>query len=1672
MEGSEAQEASAQAMEDIVVPNMLEAPPEELTLMDEEEESEAPPPPPPEEKETAYDPFTVLELGDHVIIDSKKYGRTVGTIYYRSGDLIRVMPDGAQNILYDFERVYTEDEDKFAEELGVTDAFILDKHKYDTFVELNDIRVGQTIETITKAGEPGPIYYVETVNPEEDEIIIKNKGTEETETLSFGYVGIDTDLPFVILRKAILTPEEAEKAADAAEGAEGAEGAVPEGEADTEEVLDVPEFIAIPAGRIVLPKPTIYREAKTADKVYTDTDQKIDALNDFISMLDPLAQKDTKEIRNQRILVETLFQMKQELTALNADGSVKGPEAVSVNTIAQLLDKVDVPLGRAVLDISKRIYRAEDDENEEDISESPDDYYTVSYYKELAQMVTADTTEMPGAAPTANIKKFWFNQQAFADTYARPWRHNSILPPVSVPKSDVEVFRRYIPDLDEEKIPGGFEITDPYNSKLDKNYPLLANIKLSTSRALGPTYRKGDDRRKQVLIGAEGASLKSYLLFPMEAAHQVGTTRSGSLAIDSGRNMYPLKALINLFTELGGIQEVPTTKSIIALDVAGKTLGNIPLKDYIEGLTIPGTGIGDARKSLVELGLDQLELTPEILSAIYVKLKAYQDQLITTIATLREALKELPEEEEPVVDTSYQQPNPILDTIIRTQPVLVEDLITFERQNPIIAKSDIAQYVYLLRKHADYFQTVVGQQSIYTAREKLRATRDMFLESLEISERLREKREDKGEKPEPNLCPHVAQLRTIRKVRDEADRYSVLTKFLVKYQGSREENWIMCNTCNKELICVHERNQIQAFLSPKEKDQLQKEMFINFSDGVFQGHFICRNCGQPMKELGYDTHMEYDDNGRPMSGSAVLENTDELKRAEIDAVLGLPIGPSEEEILFKSPAENSYYIVIKELAGRIGVNLNEVSFRRIVSNIDRHMKRLQTRKAYTKDAKKGQAKIDYDVMVARNLICAAALFLLVEVQTRIPDFVIRYSLPGCVASFSGFPLGSEADKRGLTYLACAVSTIKRDEAPWNISGFSSTKSEEKVRSVVLNYMDSILEAALKDDLTLHQIIQEKRAYIKRILGTDVTHDIPKDEIPLGFLPEQIIVKPTDEPIIPEVASNMNTVWAQMALAKAWILQGHHLANMTANKIKGSPYIETTCCLKNIQAPSSFWEAASNMPTLPIRQIQPRLLLQSVLKVHFDPRKQEILLAETPDDILYRIFLKVCFQGPRTGFPHEPGLTHLCPWCGFQFPGQPNYIDMDKEGQSALISQEVKTGRDEFQALLNDVHKVNEVSKFEETPLSSTESVMKQLTGMDPAPMEQWAEIITGTITKLNELTPDAHRGDVLTAIGLLSDRIHTAKSDIEARLTPRAMHFLSQIEELSWINFFQFLQSYIIVPFQRILNGMGTGTKVVPRELELSIDHVTMIHEKVFASDDKIVLAFISELQKPTNAFGVAKLRKYLTQMSKVMEFKSKLRAIMVKGRASTLNYIQRAFFYGPLQTLFDPHDIPDNYAEIAAELGAGDAAADTSIKVLLHLVSVTIVKAISERMAFSDEELKSLIAVRDEKERKQVLSDFDAMSEDERAVEMVHKFLGLGRFAAGGSKVIYTYDKEWFDHETKMRKDAGILDFQDSTPTEFMDFAQDGPAVDMYGLPTTGDDDDRYVADNGYDHRQFGEDE
>jgi hypothetical protein len=44
--------------------------------------------------------------------------------------------------------------------------------------------------------------------------------------------------------------------------------------------------------------------------------------------------------------------------------------------------------------------------------------------------------------------------------------------------------------------------------------------------------------------------------------------------------------------------------------------------------------------------------------------------------------------------------------------------------------------------------------------------------------------------------------------------------------------------------------------------------------------------------------------------------------------------------------------------------------------------------------------------------------------------------------------------------------------------------------------------------------------------------------------------------------------------------------------------------------------------------------------------------------------------------------------------------------------------------------------------------------------------------------------------------------------------------------------------------------------------------------------------------------------------------------------------------------------------------------------------------------------------------------------VDLLQKQLGIGEWAVGGTKLIYEYDKDYYDLERKRRIDAGIVDF------------------------------------------------
>jgi len=141
------------------------------------------------------DPDLGIQLGDAVAIDSELYGRTEGVVYYNDANIMSIKPIGVENMV----RVFDMTEDGFDEKYGVRVAMILEKRKYDSFVEQQDLRVGQLVDTFDKNGELFQQYRVIQVNEEADSVTLQGLEGEAEEEIVFGYVGIPLDAPFQVI---------------------------------------------------------------------------------------------------------------------------------------------------------------------------------------------------------------------------------------------------------------------------------------------------------------------------------------------------------------------------------------------------------------------------------------------------------------------------------------------------------------------------------------------------------------------------------------------------------------------------------------------------------------------------------------------------------------------------------------------------------------------------------------------------------------------------------------------------------------------------------------------------------------------------------------------------------------------------------------------------------------------------------------------------------------------------------------------------------------------------------------------------------------------------------------------------------------------------------------------------------------------------------------------------------------------------------------------------------------------------------------------------------------------------------------------------------------------------------------------------------------------------------
>ena len=1576
-----------------------------------------------------------LFVGDTIQFTQGPMVGTKGMIYYLDEELIRLLPTGVSDRLIDID-LTEEDNVFFNEETRIKK----DPTALQTFVEIADLKEGNLVQTFDADGTPVYIYKVASVNLQEDSAVFKelDENREETGndlelvfTIDGRVRGIERDIGFSVVRP---QPDDGPVSRN-----EDEEEEEEEEEITLTKVLDEPEE----------DEDEVFEDRKAEDVLYQDKEQRDDFLEMERAALDPAKRSDPKLMKKLTRLRDSFFQLRNEISEYLEPGRSELKPVVYL-TLASLLKEAEFPLAKQILNISKSVYldhseKHFDEENKvEDSLTYDDDTIDLHYLSDavndgidfLQTEYTSANKEL-GAA-VLQLPKFYTVFQQYFDNYNR-----SFLPRKSDTKSTIEYDRDFfrlnpLAILETPVLKG---IGNTSDAEAVVNVDDIKEIGLSYMRAIHSRIGKYGDRKmkvKGVIEQGDEAEITHFVLFPLLFLRDLGSIRSGKLSIDIGNGFGVPQTMEMILTEGGGIEEIPRADSILLVNKDGTNVGNIELETWLKAQPLYGNGIGDILPFLKSFGLASGEFTFYQQSVLLQKIRLYQANVKKYISDIRKKSDELAKEKVSPKNFSFldEDQAKLLFQPIEGQPILRDLLQKFQYYSPSWKLNDIACFAYLFKEFPDYLLAALsGLETV--AQAQVRAAGDIALKRYFDIMAARQKEREEGQPPIKNDCDHVKNLEMIRKIRDEDKYVAVMLKeFLPIFAGKKEDHWIECKVCNKHLMCQHEHLMLLEHTHPKQKNEIHKKILFNYNGGVFNGKCICGNCGQPIQDIEYDNHLEFDDEGRPMVGSApITDEMDESLENELNVLLekkSRPIGKKTKE---ESSGDTELVVfILNEISSAIGAYIPSELDRmlriidRLMGSVEKDIDKYNQDIAKKRDAqiKKGEKPSvypSYEEYYNQNLISYCATVLFVEIQSSIPDLTPIGVAPGCEKpSFVGFPLSpDESQLEGVVYLSCAVASLIRNEEPWRTTIWMKIPMKEKkrqdsiLRSIRANLQPTLVDAEI---ITL---LQKKREFLES-KGADALTGRHLDRIPSDFLPilyDKQEEKNAEAPIIGDAATPSQKAYA-------WILQAHKLARASGLYDPGNPLSEASCCYSELVRPMQFWREAAGLPGLPAKQ-PPLGARGSTLLLETEIRKPERLLGEPDPELMYRLFLNVCFpregiDNPRVGLPHEPGYDNKCPYCQFTFPVNPRLpppvlsYSKDKKAQKqfdeeyksevaeienkeidSLIGAGAIEGKEvqkqTFERLLNATNSHFLIPR--EPPKTVATDTLDRLSDVNPEPFKGFKDMILQLKTNLQPLTIGAAEDEIRLAYAEVSDKARIFKELVERILKTRTTEatYSSVLAELKLLSSSpsQFvgesLRTFLLLPLQRLQSTTEfrpVGIESAKRRAIYSLigpDDKKIINDFMNShTDNSILRSELENLSEPVRDVMNKKITVLLEKLTVIIPlFIKVLRSNIVPFGSVGLPYIQNTILYGMLYEFVRPE-----------ELGGNLAAKSMLVNCLAKAQEP------KENVLKSPDQIRKFILDDAEAEKQVIISKLDKMKPEQKRAELLMKSYGMGDWARG----------------------------------------------------------------------------
>lgn len=1272
---------------------------------------------------TEYTP----ELGDMLTLISPKfgrYGRLTGTIIFRDASTIRIQRKDASDLAQD---IPMDEDGDFAKDANISNVILHSKRIDPHFVVQQCILVGDHLEfqDVDRNIIGQGIVAAVMVSDTEDKIVLSD-GAE----IDFAFIG-PPDPIYIINR----VPAEDVPGAAEGTGQPVGPGAVGVGVPDAAQIT------------LDLPAATVF-EIPTAERTYTEEIQRDEMYRDLLKDLSPKQQNNSVLLKRIERETEVLLALKKAATAVTEDGKIS-PFFRSANSLKDVLQQFSAPLSSIIpiLD-NKRIVYTEETEDANPAAKILEHVDIRNWL--LSELRATNTTETytsgeGGADRTGKQMYTYLYNLLFLDGSVFGTKGDQHHETIMI---DQEVYRTAVPP---QKI-FGF-------SKIDKkSIPSIGNIGMIS----GPQHRVISSLKTvtgEIIAPGDPGSALAYLLLPTNIGSTFRPSKnSGSLVEDirAANLVSELPSLDNLVKNPGSYSETGLRVISNNEHVTGEDASAINVAAWMEANLennvhpsdrMNASSIG-VNRVIDSIGLRSYEWTPEVSATIWKCLKKAQTAYVRVY---KEYVKKVaayiaatpPYKNSPAIDSSSK-----LYDIAKGQKEILEQLellASYDLRNADfdVVKAQHLLYVaegtlsYILYKTIDPESQIDLTNAISEYKTELNRYRLDFTKAQTKFSYL-------SSEPEINPCTHVHDLDKLRSVllRDEAKFYRGLHKFLSKYEGGRDDNWVSCSKCSQHLICIHEIMKFKEKTHPGRGQALSKDIIMNFGGAAFNGKYVCKNCGIAIAEFEYDNHIEYDDKGRPLIGrNAVDEELEKTVDDELDLLLEIS---AKKTLLFEGDGKQEIYDALRTLVLNAGFDFNEAQFKKIVEVTDGFMKGIPTEAQYNAGPK-SKGKPAYDVF--RDSYCVALLtaLILCEIHSVDPLPEVMFPFADCRFIRGGYPIETDADGPGAQeYMVCVVANLFRDISPLNNTVWYPDVESKSRQKTFSKYLKVVFD---KPDIrALLLVARETYSGIIKKHGDTISS---LDKIPDSFRPSvakmgpilaqlqpivpDLFVRAIDTTPIPTMKSEIESRAYQLAIGE--ILSSHIAATETGLLNKMSPRSDSSCCFMKLQdvkhsgmvfhSDSVLTDTITMAENILCRRDPVEQCNGTHLWVHWSPPNPVIGIPVNPDASYFKMFMRTCATGPRIGDLHEFGRReagYVCRHCKFTVEENPLILMSDlaesemtmanpkasgsnrkaatemygsilAKAKSAIAEKRIVLGADSFGALLSVVNKKRFVDPF-------------------------------------------------------------------------------------------------------------------------------------------------------------------------------------------------------------------------------------------------------------------------------------------------------------------------------------------------------------------------------------------